>query len=74
MRMILALSALSLIASPAVATTPCHDAHGKFVKCTKVVKKVTRCRDAHGKFIKCASPVKKVAGCRDAKGHFTKCK
>lgn len=74
MRLILALSALSLIASPALATAPCHDAHGKFVKCTKVVKKVTRCRDAKGKFVKCTTVTHKAARCRDAKGHFIKCK
>jgi hypothetical protein len=74
MRLILALSAWALIASPLAAATPCHDAHGKFVKCTKVVKKVTRCRDSHGKFIKCKTVVKKSARCHDAKGRFIKCK
>jgi hypothetical protein len=74
MRLILALSALSLIASPVAATAPCHDAHGKFVKCTKVVKKAARCRDAHGKFIKCTKVVTKTQRCHDAKGHFIKCK
>jgi hypothetical protein len=37
---------------------PCHDSHGRFVKCPKVVKhesmkRDTRCRDSHGRFIKC---------------------
>jgi len=54
MRLIFALSALSLIASPVGAAAPCRDAHGKFIKCTKVVKaKPARCRDAKGHFIKC---------------------
>lgn len=74
MRLILALSALSLIASPVAAAKPCHDAHGKFVKCTTVVKKAARCRDAHGKFIKCTKVVTKTQRCHDAKGHFIKCK
>ena len=58
MRLILALSALSLIASPAAAAKPCHDAHGKFVKCTKVTHKAARCRDKKGHFIKCKKPVR----------------
>lgn len=53
MRLIFALSALSLLASPVAAATHCRDTHGKFIKCTKVVKKVARCRDAKGHFIKC---------------------
>ena len=54
MRLILALSALSLLASPvSAATTHCRDKHGKFIKCAKVVKKAARCRDAHGHFAKC---------------------
>jgi hypothetical protein len=53
MRFILALSALSLIASPVAAATRCHDAHGKFIKCAKVVKKAAPCRNAKGHFIKC---------------------
>ena len=53
MRLILALSALSLIAAPVSAATHCRDKHGKFVKCAKVVTKAARCRDAHGHFAKC---------------------
>ena len=53
MRLILALSALSLFASPATAASHCRDKHGKFIKCTKVVKKVVRCHDAKGHFTKC---------------------
>lgn len=53
MRLILALSALSLMASPVAAAKPCRDAHGKFIKCTKVVKKAAPCRDAKGHFTKC---------------------
>ncbi|HUD93155.1 hypothetical protein [Sphingobium sp.] len=36
---------------------PCHDAHGKFIKCppakTAMMKKAP-CKDAKGKFVKCA--------------------
>ena len=53
MRLIFALSALSLLASPVTAATHCRDTHGKFIKCAKVVKKTARCRDAKGHFIKC---------------------
>ena len=53
MRLIFALSALSLIASPVAAATHCRDHHGKFIKCTKVVKKSVRCHDAKGHFMKC---------------------
>ena len=53
MRLIFALSALSLVASPVAAATHCRDTHGKFIKCAKVVKKAARCRDAKGHFIKC---------------------
>ena len=54
MRLIFALSALSLIAPPvSAATTRCRDTHGKFIKCAKHVVKVARCRDAKGHFAKC---------------------
>lgn len=54
MRIILAMSALSLLASPvSAATTHCRDKHGKFIKCAKHVAKVARCRDAQGHFAKC---------------------
>ena len=53
MRLIFALSALSLVASPVAAATHCRDKHGKFIKCAKVVKKAVRCHDAKGHFIKC---------------------
>lgn len=53
MRLILALSALSLIAAPVSAATRCRDSHGKFIKCAKVIKKAARCRDSHGHFAKC---------------------
>ena len=70
-RIVLALSALSLIAgaaTPAVAS-PCKDKTGKFVKCPPPP---TKCRDKNGKFIKCAAAKPKL--CRDAKGHYAKCK
>ena len=54
MRLILALSALSLLATPVgAATTHCRDKHGKFIKCVKAPAKVARCRDAKGHFAKC---------------------
>jgi len=59
-KLVLALSALSLmagVASPSTAASPCHDKSGKFVKCPA----------------KPAMAVKPKA-CRDAKGHFMKCK
>ena len=54
MRLIIALSAFSLLAAPVgAATTRCRNGHGKFIKCAKVVTKAARCRDAHGHFAKC---------------------
>lgn len=53
MRLVFALSALSLLASPVAASTHCRDKHGKFIKCAKVVKKPARCHDVKGRFIKC---------------------
>ena len=50
-KLVLALSALSLLAgsAPSVAA-PCRDAKGKFVKCPAKPKV---CRDSKGHFIKC---------------------
>jgi hypothetical protein len=59
-KLVLALSALSLIAgaaAPTSAASPCRDKSGKFIKCAP----------------KPAAKVKPKA-CRDAKGHFMKCK
>ena len=54
MRLIFALSAIALIASPVTAgSTRCRDSHGKFVKCAKATAKVKRCRDAKGHYAKC---------------------
>jgi len=53
---------MAMVASPLAAATPCHDAHGKFVKCPpKAAAKAApaakakskQCRDTKGKFIKC---------------------
>ena len=52
-KLVLALSALSLLASsaPSFAAAPrCRDKSGKFVKCPAKPKV---CRDSKGKFIKC---------------------
>ena len=51
-KLLTAAVALAVISTPAFAA-PCRDGKGKFVKCTKVMKKVERCRNAKGKFIKC---------------------
>ncbi len=52
-KLILALSALSLVggvaASPAIAAA-CRDKSGKFIKCPAKPK---QCRDKKGHFIKC---------------------
>lgn len=70
-KLVLALSALSLIAGSAPSfAAPCKDAKGKFIKCPVAKPKV--CRDSKGKFIKCATAKPKV--CKDAKGKFMKCK
>lgn len=53
--LVLALSALSLVAGSAPAlAAPCKDAHGKFVKCpTAHAAKPKLCRNAKGHFAKC---------------------
>jgi hypothetical protein len=56
-KLVLALSALSLLAgsAPSFAAAPrCRDKSGKFIKCPqKLAAKPKACRDAHGHFIKC---------------------
>lgn len=56
-KLILALSALSLIggtATPAIAANHCRDKSGKFIKCPeKALVKPKACRDSKGHFIKC---------------------
>jgi hypothetical protein len=65
-KLVLALSALSLVAGSAPAlAAPCKDKHGKFVKCPAKPK---LCRNAKGHFAKCPKM------CRNAKGHFAQCK
>ena len=57
-KLVIALSALSLIAgsTPALAATHCRDSKGKFIKCpSKPAAKATHCRDAKGKFVKCGT-------------------
>jgi len=50
-KLLLALSALSLVAGSAPAlAAPCKDKHGKFVKCPAKPK---TCRNAQGHFMKC---------------------
>jgi hypothetical protein len=50
-RLVLALSALSLIAGSAPAlAAPCKDKKGRFIKCPA---KPTVCRNAKGHFTKC---------------------
>jgi len=45
------------VASPSMATAPCRDAKGKFIKCPpKASVKPMRCKDAKGKFAKCGTP------------------
>ncbi len=51
-KLLSAALALAVLSTPAFGA-PCRDGKGKFVKCTKVVKKVERCRDAKGHFKKC---------------------
>lgn len=53
MRVIFALSALSLLAAPVGAATHCRNKHGKFIKCAKIAAKPARCHDAKGHFTKC---------------------
>lgn len=55
-KVILALSALSLVAGSAPSIgAPCRDAKGKFVKCPKAAAKPLRCKDSKGRFAKCGT-------------------
>jgi len=52
-RIVLALSALSLMAgtaTPSFAAPACRNKNGKFIKCPAKSKP---CRDAHGHYAKC---------------------
>ena len=61
-KLVLALSALSLIAGSAPSlAAPCHDAKGKFIKCPKKAAAPARCRDAKGHYAKCGTPGAKPA-------------
>ena len=56
-RIVLALSALSLIAgaSAPAFSAPCKDSKGKFIKCPKApAAKPRKCRNAKGHFMKCS--------------------
>jgi len=70
--------ALGILGSgQAMASAPCRDAHGKFIKCAApaaapmtpaktapmapMAAKTNHCKDAKGKFIKCATPMAKAA-------------
>ena len=52
-KLVLALSALSLVAgsAPSFAASQCRDKNGKFVKCPHA--KAVPCRDAKGRYTKC---------------------
>ena len=56
-KLILALSALSLLggaATPSIAANPCRDKSGKFIKCPpKASVKPKACRDDKDHFMKC---------------------
>jgi len=55
-KLILALSALSFVASSAPGfAAACRDAKGKFIKCPAKVAPA-RCRDTKGHFAKCGTP------------------
>jgi hypothetical protein len=61
-KLVIAMSALSLVVGTSAAAAPCRDAKGHFVKCTKkVVAKPTKCRDAKGHFTKCSAKGAKPA-------------
>lgn len=55
MKILSALAALALLASPGLSA-PCRNAHGKFIKCPTAAATPTKCKDAKGKFAKCGTP------------------
>ncbi len=60
-KLVIAMSALSLVVGTSAAAAPCRDAKGHFVKCTKAPAKPTKCRDAKGHFAKCSAKGAKPA-------------
>lgn len=55
-KLVLALSAISLLAgsaAPSLAAAQCRDKKGKFIKCAPKPAKPKMCRDKSGKFMKC---------------------
>jgi hypothetical protein len=55
--------AMLAAASPSVASAPCRDAKGKFIKCPAKAApaQATRCKTAKGQFAKCGTPGAKPA-------------
>ncbi|GAC1308255.1 MAG: hypothetical protein NVS2B3_19220 [Vulcanimicrobiaceae bacterium] len=59
-------SLVGTVGGGAASAKPCHDARGKFVRCSSTMAQPTkkRCRDAKGRFAKCpdamAMPAKKM--------------
>lgn len=62
-KLILALSALSLVAGSAPSlAAQCRDAKGKFIKCpAKKTVAPARCRDMKGHYAKCGTKGSKAA-------------
>ena len=55
-RMVFALAAIAMVASPVTAANRCRDAKGHFAKCPQAPKKPVRCKTANGRFAKCGTP------------------
>jgi len=68
MKLIVALTALALLAGPSLAGDQCRDAKGKFIKCpataSRTATKANVVKDAKGKCHFASGP---------KKGQFTKC-
>lgn len=56
LRTLIALTALSMIAAPAVAApNQCRDTKGHFIKCKTQPVAQAKCRDAKGHFASCGA-------------------
>ena len=59
-KLLIAVGAVMMVATPSLAAPACRDAHGKFIKCPPAKPTTARCR-LKGKFVKCGTPGAKPA-------------
>jgi len=63
-RVLLAVAAVAMVASPSMAANRCRGAKGQFIKCPPpkaAAPAAKKCRGANGKFVKCGTAGAKPA-------------